>query len=279
MTNLKTEAKVLLKNLSTRPRKSLGQNFMVKPEVLERVAQALTPKESGALLEIGPGLGFLTEFLLKNAYERIILVEKDRRLAENLQRRYAGNEKVSVVERDILKLDLKKDLKHKNPIQVVGNIPYNITSPVLQWLIEQRPLVEEAVLTTQVEVAERLLAKPNTKEWGALSIFVQFYATVEIVHKINRNSFYPVPKVDSAIVRLVFLKKPAVSVKDNEKFSGVVRRCFQKRRKTLLNALEDKAKGWTKDHLRPILSRVKVDAIRRPETLTLEEWALLSDHL
>ena len=168
----------------------------------------------------------------------------------------------------------------EQPIRVAGNIPYHITSPILEWLIEQRALVSEAVLTVQKEVADRLLAKPGTKTWGSLTVFVSFYARVSPVCQIGRSQFWPSPKVDSTAIRLDFQKGVAVSVRSEETFFRLVRKAFQKRRKTVLNALsDDTVASLNKTRLEAYLKQAGIDPQRRPETLTLAEWAVLVELL
>ncbi|HXV18828.1 MAG TPA: 16S rRNA (adenine(1518)-N(6)/adenine(1519)-N(6))-dimethyltransferase RsmA, partial [Candidatus Omnitrophota bacterium] len=194
-----------------------------------------------------------------------------------LREAYAGQE-LHTLEKDILKTDLEKDLKIAGPIKVFGNIPYNITSPILEWLIENRALVSDAVLTVQWEVAERLAARPKTKAWGALSLFVQVYAGIELVKRIPRGAFYPAPKVDSATVRLSLGKNPRYALKSEDAFFCLVRRAFQKRRKTILNALTDKnSLAMNREFVFDVLRKSGTDPGRRPETLSIEEWVRLAD--
>lgn len=260
---------------------------MVSEETLSFIAKMAEPTPGQTILEIGPGLGFLTRALLGRPRVaagpvestkqpcRLIAVEKDKLFAVYLKKVFADYP-VQIVEGDILSLDLKKDLKMTAPIKVVGNIPYNITSPILEWLIGQREWISGALLTMQWEVAQRLTAKPGTKNWGALSIFTQVYADVEMVKKIGRGSFFPSPKVDSAVVRLTFSKTPKYGILSEENFFKLVRLAFQKRRKTILNALVDPHfKPLHKPALQSALIKAGIDPIRRPETLTIHEWVHL----
>ena len=278
MSNLTAETKALLKKLNAAPRKRLGQNFMVNDSALSFIKEALSLKQGEPVLEIGPGLGFLTRRLLENGHE-VLAVEKDALFAEHLRGHFSGS-LLRVFQKDILKLDLRKDLGLKGPVKVAGNIPYNITSPILEWLILQKPLVLQAVLTVQKEVAERLAAKPGNKSWGSLSVFVQFHARVEILKIVAKNNFYPAPKVDSAVIRLLFPSEAIYPVKDAALFSLIVRRAFQKRRKTVLNALSNsKEEKFSKTNLAQVLQEARIDPLRRPETLSIPEWVALSESL
>ncbi len=278
MTDLIRETEAVLRRLGVSPRKKMGQNFMIQEENLEAVAGALHIKEGDVVVEIGPGLGFLTRDLLKRQ-ARVVAVEKDPAFVKYLKDLFK-DQSLQVIESDILKVDLKKDLHFKDPIKVIGNIPYHITSPLLEWLIVQKSIISEAILTLQWEVASRLTAKPGSKAWGALSIFVQVYARVELVKKIHKSHFYPAPNVDSAVVKLTFSDQPFYPIRNEEVFFGLVRRAFQKRRKTLLNSLkEDENEKRSKPTLLSAFEKTGIDPKRRPETLSIPEWAALADIL
>lgn len=278
MQGLTEQAKLFLEKLNASARKKLGQNFMVRESDLLFIADAGDLKDGETVLEIGPGLGFLTRFLLEKKV-RVLAVEKDKLYARFLREHFRGRA-FELVENDILKIDLQNDFEITSPIKVVGNIPYNITSPILEWLIQNKNLVTEAVLTTQREVAERLAAKPGTKSWGTLSIFLQLYANVTFLRKIDRGSFYPSPKVDSAVIRIQFLRKPRFLISDEENFFKLVHRAFQKRRKTILNALSDETnQKLSKTSLATALQQLDIDGLRRPETLTIAEWVKICEKL
>ena len=250
---------------------------MVNEEVLSFIASVVDSKSNETVLEIGPGLGFLTRLWNRPAGSPLIGVEKDPLLADYLKRKFMDS-RIKIIQQDILDLNLRKDLKLSAPIHVFGNIPYNITSPILEWLMGQRKYVSKAVLTMQWEVAQRLTAEPGTKIWGALSVFVQFHADVEIMKKISKTCFYPTPKVDSAIVKLSFPNTPKHSVQSEENFFKLVRKAFQKRRKTILNSLADaNSPGLSKAVLESLLKKADIDPMRRPETLSIPEWVRLSE--
>lgn len=276
MAALLEEVKTVLNRLHLSPRKKFGQNFMVNEEALRAIAAAVEVENGQTVIEIGPGLGFLTKLLAEKT-SRLIAIEKDRAFAAHLTKNFSAHP-VRILEADVLEVNpLTAFPAATGPVCVVGNIPYNITSPILEWLILHRRNVKQAVLTMQWEVAERLMAKPGSKQWGSLSIFVQLYTKVSLVRKVGRQCFWPSPNVDSAVVKLDFLSSPSVQVADEEHFFKLVRRAFQKRRKTILNSLADKAGGlFGKEAIAGALKQAKIDPMRRPETLTLEEWAKLS---
>lgn len=275
MSDLLAETRRCLKKLHVAPSKKMGQNFMIAESVLDTLAEAVTSGKGECVLEIGPGLGFLTRRLLKKGVS-VVAVEKDGRLAGYLRRQFC-DDPVRILEQDVLRLDLSRETEVKKPVRVIGNIPYSITSPILDWLISQKDSVPEAILTVQKEVAERLTASPGTKAWGVLSIFIQVFARVKLIQRVGRTSFWPVPKVDSAVIRLGFAGIPLYEIADIDTFSFLVRRSFQKRRKTLLNSLEDRTvPSLEKRTLEKTLVQAGIDSRRRPETLSIPEWARLA---
>lgn len=278
---LAADAKKILQELGADPKKRFGQNFMVSESALREIAGALTVEPGVPVLEIGPGLGFLTRALLERGY-RVVTVEKDRAFARSLEKRI-GHPALRVVEGDILSAD-PKNLGFDGPFAVAGNIPYNITTPILEWLIEHRAVVRQAVLTVQKEVAARLSAQPGTKAWGSLTIFVRTFGEVTPVCAIPRSGFLPPPNVDSAAIRIDFLKQPRENIGQEAVYFGLIRKAFQKRRKTILNALEGAVVGVYRDtplqkpDLASLFEKCGIEPRRRPETLTLAEWAALSRH-
>ena len=271
------DAKTTLEELRLVAKKRFGQHFMTSEEDLRFIAESLGAKAGETVLEIGPGLGALTAALLEKGLF-VKAVEKDNSLAEHLKS-FFKDAALEIFGKDILSFDLARDLGLSSPVSVAGNIPYNITSPILFWLVEQRALVKTAVLTTQYEVAERVCGKPGHEGWGAVSVSLQAYAEVTFLRKIPRSHFYPAPKVDSAVLRLDFLPKPRFEAADKDLFHEIVSRAFQKRRKTLLNALENEGRGHGKERLGKVFSASDIDPKRRPETLSVSEWVLLAHHL
>jgi 16S rRNA (adenine1518-N6/adenine1519-N6)-dimethyltransferase len=251
------------------PKKSLGQHFLRDENVARKIVRELRLAAEDVVVEIGPGTGALTKYLVTSA-RNVVGIEVDRRAAEVLREFFSGS--IEIIESDVLRVDLTAvAATYRQLLRVVGNIPYNITSEILFWLFEHHSAVRDATLMMQVEVAQRLLAKPKTKAYGILSVVTHLYAQPALVFTVSRNSFYPVPEVDSALVHLDFRRQlPPCNV---PLLLAVVRATFGKRRKTLRNGL--RYMGWTDEQL----EAVRFDLQRRPEELSLEEFIELTSQL
>ncbi len=251
------------------PRKSLGQHFLRDENIARNIVKALGLHRNETVVEIGPGTGALTKYLTKAA-ATVVGIEVDRRAVAVLRSSFGDT--VEIVEADILRVDLHSLAnRYRNPLRVVGNIPYYITSEILFLLFDSRTAIQDATLMMQSEVAQRLIAKPKTKNYGILSVSTQFYTEPEILFKVSRNSFYPKPKVDSAVVRLAFKKElPSCNI---PLFTNIVRSTFGKRRKTLRNGL--RYMGFLDEQL----NGLQVDLKRRPEELSVEEYLDLTVQL
>lgn len=268
-------------NLSLK--KSLGQHFLVDERVLDKIIDASDLDASTGVLEIGPGMGALTERLADRA-GRVLAVEIDGRLIPILKELFADRPQVTVVHGDALKVDLKelmvRHLGSARRYSVVANLPYYATSPILMRLLEERLPLDRIVVMIQKEVADRIMAEPGTKEYGSLSVAVRYFADVFWVCSVPRNCFVPRPQVDSAVISLRIRREPLVSVRNEDLFFRVVRAGFFQRRKTLANALSAAFFGGKgKADLGNLLKEMGIDPNRRGETLTLEEFARLSDVL
>ncbi|BES66714.1 16S rRNA (adenine(1518)-N(6)/adenine(1519)-N(6)) -dimethyltransferase RsmA [Gottschalkiaceae bacterium SANA] len=258
--------------------KSLGQNFLIDGSVLDQIAEGAELTEKDVVLEVGPGIGVLTQVLCERA-GRVVAVEIDRGLLPVLEETLEDYDNVEVVHGDILKLNLPQLFEEKlsgAQVKVVANLPYYITTPIIMNFFEQKLPVERIVVMVQKEVADRMQAVPSTKAYGTLSIAVQYYAEAKIVTTVSSNSFFPSPNVDSAVIALVRREKPAVDVKDEEMFFRVVKAGFAQRRKTLPNTLSS-TMGIEKDLLRQALAAAEIDPKRRGESLSLEEFGRLAD--
>ena len=252
-----------------KPKKSLGQNFLHDDNIARNIVQSLALQSGDHLLEIGPGKGALTKFLIRKTPD-FLAVELDPRAVALLRETFGDS--LELLQTDVLTVSLIDLAEQRRArFKVVGNIPYYITSEILFWLLDQHEAVLEATLMVQLEVAQRFVAKPRTKEYGILSIFSQHYTEPRLLFKVSRNSFYPVPKVDSAVVRLVF--KRDLPDCDHLLFRNIVRATFGKRRKTLRNGL--KFMGFTDDQL----DSIGFDLTRRSEELSPQDYVELSDKL
>lgn len=273
MTSLLQQARLALRELETRPHKRYGQNFLVDPTVVSRMVQAADLRPTDTVLEIGPGLGVLSE-LLAGVAGRLYLVEVDTVLADRLHTHFAPHPNVHIITADFLELDIGSTFS-ETPICVVASLPYNVATPILFRLLEHRRQFPTATVMLQKEVAERLSAKAGTKEYGALSVMIQLYAIVTKVVTAQPGSFFPAPKVQSQVVKLTFQDAPRVAVQNETAFRRVVKAAFGQRRKTLRNAL--KAVGYSE--LEAASARTGIDLQRRGETLSLEEFAALANIL
>ncbi|TVX95828.1 16S rRNA (adenine(1518)-N(6)/adenine(1519)-N(6))-dimethyltransferase RsmA [Cohnella terricola] len=263
-------------------KKSLGQNFLIDGNVLDRIIGAAELDHSRGALEVGPGIGSLTERLAQSA-GKVAAVEIDQRLIPILQDVMSPYPNVSVVHSDILKTDLqqlwKEQFSDLAGVSVVANLPYYVTTPIIMKLLEERLPIENIVVMVQREVAERMSAKPGGKDYGSLSIAVQYYCEPELVCIVPGKSFIPAPNVDSAVIKLKRRAEPAVSVADEAKFFQVVQASFAQRRKTLANNLSALSGKERKGELAELLRECGIQPERRAETLTLQEFALVCEML
>ena len=255
--------------------KRLGQNFLIDANIVRGIVEAAGIVSGDRVLEIGPGIGTLTQGLAE-AGAAVTAVELDKKLPAVLAETLAGYEQVRIVPGDILKIDIRA-LMSDEPFKVVANLPYYITTPILMALLEQRLPVSSIVTMVQKEVAERMTAQPGGKEYGSLSVAVQYYTEPAIVLDVPPRSFLPAPEVDSVVIACRVRTQPAVTVKDERLFFRLVRAAFGQRRKTLANAL--KTLGMERERLAQAMEAAAIDAGRRGETLSLTEFARLADQL
>ena len=258
-----------------KPKKRLSQHYLIDANIARKVVRALDVHTEDMILEIGPGQGALTRFLRDRA-KQLILVEVDACAVAFLRSEYQ-EETTRVVQQDFLEYDLREAVEEfGQKFRVVGNLPYNITSPILFKVIEACDVVYDAVVMIQLEVAERIVARPRTKDYGILSVFCQFCSKPTLLFKVSPNVFYPKPTVHSALLRLDFSQRPFYSLKDERLFRQVVRSTFGKRRKTLLNSLKYINLPLTNGEF---WKRVNFDLSRRPEDLTVGEFVKLTNRI
>ncbi len=258
------------------PKKRLGQHFLVDRNILNKVVRTAQVGREDVVLEVGPGLGEMT-IVLASSVKRVVAVEIDAGLVEILRKKLADYPNVEVVQSDILKVNFKHFFKKERQlIKVVANLPYQISTPLLFRFIEAKEVFSTFTLMLQREVGERMVAPPGGKDYGPLSIFVQLFLDVSTRFFVKPSAFSPSPKVESAVVRMVWKEKPMMEEKDEEWFRRVVRACFSYRRKTLLNALKHSELSLP-ELLESKLGEAGIDPRRRPETLTIEEFIRLAE--
>ena len=259
----------ICKRFDIKMSKKLGQNFLIKRGIVDEIVKAADLQEGEPVLEIGPGIGTLTQGLAQSG-ANVTAIELDTRLLEVLDTTLAQYSNVTIVHGDVLKLDVPSIMNHK-PFKVVANLPYYITTPIIMSLLESRLPIERLVVMVQKEVALRMVAKPGTKDYGALSVAVQYYTKSDIVLDVPPKSFLPAPAVTSSVIRCVLRDKPPVDVVDEKLFFRVVKAGFAQRRKTFANTM--KTTGLSKDRIEELLVKANIDGQRRGETFTLQEFA------
>ncbi|WP_047154268.1 16S rRNA (adenine(1518)-N(6)/adenine(1519)-N(6))-dimethyltransferase RsmA [Aneurinibacillus tyrosinisolvens] len=275
--------KEILKKYGFSFKKSLGQNFLIDLNILDKIVAAADLSEDKGAIEIGPGIGALTEQLAKRA-GKVVAVEIDQRLLPILADTLSPYPHAEVVHGDVLEMDvaalISEKFEQQQKVSVVANLPYYVTSAILMKLLEERLPLENIVVMIQKEVAERISAKPGTKVYGALSVLAQFYAEAELVTIVPHTVFIPQPNVDSAVLRLRVRETPAVEVDSETMFYRVVKASFAQRRKTLSNNLLNNLFGKeNKEEMLQILQKAEIDPARRGETLSLAEFAAISNLL
>ncbi len=261
--------------------KKFGQNFLIDEHVLNKIIRSAGVSKDDVVLEIGPGFGTMTQYLAENAKE-VIAVEIDKTLIPILHETLAEYDNVTIINEDILKVDINAIAMEKNggkPIKVVANLPYYITTPIIMGLFESHVPLDNITVMVQKEVAERMQAGPGTKDYGALSLAVQYYAKPYIAANVPPNCFIPRPNVGSAVIRLTKWENPPVKVNDDIFMFSLIRASFNQRRKTLQNSLVNGGVSVTKEQITAALEEMELSATVRGEALTLEQFAKLSDIL
>jgi len=264
-----------------RPKKSLGQHFLKDEEVVRKIVSMARLGPTDGVLEIGPGLGVLTLPLAREV-RHVIAVEKDSRLTDMLNRRLSGEkiENVHLINEDILKLDFSRiPSLHGKKIGVVGNLPYNISSLILEKLVENRDMVNRAVLMLQSEMANRLIANPGTKAYGAMTVSIQYNAHVSPLLHVPKEAFHPRPKVDSMVLEMDFQRPYPERTEDDVKFRRIVKGAFAQRRKTLVNSLNNTLASYSREEILAALERCDIDPKRRAETLAIDDFLRLTSAL
>lgn len=282
MSKLATHSKTkeIIQKYDFRLTKSLGQNFLVDQNILDKIVQAAEVTKEDVVFEVGTGIGTLTHELALRA-KKVVAIEIDRKLIPILEETLSGVDNVEIVNQDILKTDLKylaQEFAEGRSIKVVANLPYYITTAIIMKFLESNIRLDSFVLMIQKEVADRITAKPSTKDYGSLTVAIQYYAQSELISKVPRNAFIPPPNVDSSVIRLRIRSERDIQVRDEQLFFKVIRGSFSKRRKTIQNALST-YEDFTKDVVIEALTRADIDPKRRGETLTIDEFAKLTNSM
>lgn len=281
MSNAYKETMFILKKYNITANKSLGQNFLINDEVIENTVNAANITDKDLIIEIGPGLGTLTNLLLEKS-KKVIAIELDNRMVNILNERFKLYSNFEIINKDVLKVDLKNIIeteKRENRVEkvkIVANLPYYITTPIIMKLLEDKLDVESISVMVQKEVAERLLEVPGKKLAGAITYSVNYYCKVEKIVEVSKESFIPAPEVESEVIKLVLRKKAPVEVKDEDKFFKLIKVSFMQRRKTFLNGVSNSGL-IEKQELRNILKKLEISENVRGENLSLEQFAQISN--
>ncbi len=262
--------------------KKFGQNFLIDANILENIVGAAEISKEDFVLEIGPGIGTMTQYLCEAAGQ-VVAVEIDKMLIPILQDTLSEYDNVEIINQDVLKVDIKSMAEEKNqrkPIKVVANLPYYITTPIIMGLFESKVPIESITIMVQKEVADRMQTGPGSKDYGALSLAVQYYADAKVMLNVSASCFMPRPNVDSAVIQLTRHRKAPVDVEDEKLMFQIIRASFNQRRKTLVNGLKNSLElDFSKEEILSAIQEIgKPDTIRG-EALTLEEFAMLSNQL
>ena len=266
----------LVKKYNFKFSKSLGQNFLIDDSVLTDIVDGAEVNKDDLIIEIGPGVGSLTAQLIGKA-KKVVSIELDNDLIPILQEELGQYENFTLIHKDALKVDFNEIIGDEKSVKLVANLPYYVTTPIIVKLLKDNYNFKSLTIMIQKEVAERINAEPNCKEYGALSLLVQYYCDTKIVRKVSPGSFIPRPKVDSIVIRLDRLSEKRVEVKDEKLMFEIIRNAFNMRRKTMWNAV--KFLGMKKEEIEKAFELSGIDQKRRGETLSLNEFALLSDNI
>lgn len=279
------ETQYILHKYKIQANKSLGQNFLIDNSVIEEIINNSNIGKEDLVIEIGPGLGVLTNRLLQEA-KYVISVELDPRMVDILQDRFSSNidnGQLEIINDDILKVDLQRIIEEKKPsikhVKIVANLPYYISTPIIIKLLENRLSIDEIIVMVQKEVAERLIARTGSREAGTITYLVEYYAQAESVVKVPKESFIPSPKIESEVIKLKVRKQPKIAIKDEKILFNIIQKSFMQRRKTLANALVNSHIMADKTSVEEMLNTLGLDKNVRGESLTLEQFGEISDYI
>lgn len=284
MKNILEETKFIMKKYGIKANKSLGQNFLISQEVIDGIINCSEISKEDVIIEIGPGLGTLTKYLLERA-GHVICIELDKKMITILEDRFSLYNNLEIINKDVLKVDLnskisdiKRISKIKN-VKIVANLPYYITTPIIMKLLEDNLDIQSITVMIQKEVADRLIATPGEKQAGAITYTVYYYCESKKILEVPSNSFIPEPEVTSEVIKLNIRKEPIINVKDKNQMFKVIKNAFMQRRKTLLNGLTNTKVFENKEKGVEILKKIGLNENVRAEELTLEQFAKISDEI
>ncbi len=282
MENILQETISIMKKYNIKANKALGQNFLINANVIENIVESSNIKREDLVIEIGPGLGTLTKYLLEKA-GRVICVELDKRMIEILKDRFKNFDKLEILNQDILEVNLnelinkEKEKYNLQNVKVVANLPYYITTPIIMMLLEQELNLDSITVMIQKEVADRLIAIPGKKNTGAITYTIYYYAETEEILEVPNSSFIPAPEVTSKVIKLKLRKEKPIQVKNEELMFKIIKLAFSQRRKTLVNSLVNSKIFSSKEEAEKILKEIKLDKNIRAEKLSLQDFASIAN--
>ncbi len=278
------ETQAILNTYKIQANKSLGQNFLIDDCVIEKIIESSNIEKEDLIIEIGPGLGVLTERLLKKS-NNVVVIELDKKMIEILQNRFCLNRNLEIINNDVLKVDLEKLIKNKkeqtniNKVKIVANLPYYISTPIIMKLLENRLEISEIIVMVQKEVAQRLGAETGTREAGAITYAVEYYAQATPIIDVPKESFIPSPKVESQVIKLEVRQNPKIEVEDEKLLFNIIQKSFMQRRKTLSNALINNRILDSKEEVEKMFKTLEIPSNVRGENLTLEEFGKIANYV
>lgn len=278
------ETQAILNTYKIQANKSLGQNFLIDDCVIEKIIESSNIEKEDLIIEIGPGLGVLTERLLKKS-NNVVVIELDKKMIEILQNRFCLNRNLEIINNDVLKVDLEKLIKNKkeqtniNKVKIVANLPYYISTPIIMKLLENRLEISEIIVMVQKEVAQRLGAETGTREAGAITYAVEYYAQATPIIDVPKESFIPSPKIESQVIKLEVRQNPKIEVEDEKLLFNIIQKSFMQRRKTLSNALINNRILDSKEEVEKMFKTLEIPSNVRGENLTLEEFGKITNYV
>ena len=274
--DLREETIAILNKYGLRANKKLGQNFLINESIIYDIVKKANVTKEDVVIEIGPGLGSLTKELINNA-KKVIAIELDPNMIDILKSRFGIFDNFEVIYGDVLKIDLEELIKGYDSVKVVANLPYYITTPIIMKLLEDKLKIKSITVMVQKEVGERICATHKDKEYGAITVSVQYYSEPQIIIDVPKEKFLPAPEVDSCVIRLDMREKPLVSLKDEKLFFRLVKGAFTQRRKTINNSLT--CSGKSKEEIMAALNKLGIDSKLRAENLSIQQYADIANTL